>query len=117
MTLSMHDHGNCELCDELEARLAAQQQEIERLTRLNDYHQAECLKHQTRADAAEAALTRLRAALEFYADPLTYFAIGFTADTPCGPFAADVGATEYGRKPGAKARAALALVPPPEGRG
>jgi hypothetical protein len=51
---------------------------------------------------------RLREALEFYADPETYFAIAFLPDPPCGPFIHDTDDVEPG-KPGAVARRALAL--------
>ena len=56
---------------------------------------------------------RMREALEFYADPDTYFAISFLTDPPCGAFADDFdedhGAPEYTRRPmpGKKARKAL----------
>jgi len=48
-------------------------------------------------------------ALEFYADPETYFAIGFFPDHPCGEFCNDFSDTgsEWGVRPGAKARAVL----------
>lgn len=49
----------------------------------------------------------LAEALEFYADPETYFGIGFLPDKPCGPFISDGSETELGRKPGAQARATL----------
>lgn len=49
----------------------------------------------------------LREALEFYADPETYFAIGIFPDPPCGEFINDFSDTELGVKPGAKARAVL----------
>jgi hypothetical protein len=46
-------------------------------------------------------------ALLFYADPETYFAIGFFPDPPCGEFMRDFGKTDYGRKPGERARRTL----------
>lgn len=51
----------------------------------------------------------LRKALEFYADPETYFAIGFFPDRPCGEFVKDFDdqGPELGHKPGVRARAAL----------
>ena len=69
-------------------------------------------------DAEIAALTerfvplveeneRLRAALDFYADPETYFAWGFIGDSPCGEWDDDFEETELGYKPGKRARAAL----------
>jgi hypothetical protein len=50
---------------------------------------------------------RLRGALEYYADPATYFGIGFFPDPPCGDFINDGSETDLGMKPGAKAREAL----------
>jgi hypothetical protein len=50
----------------------------------------------------------LREALEFYADPDTYFAIALIGDPPHGPFLDDVGSDG---KPGSMARAALAASP------
>lgn len=95
----------------------------ERLARLADStieanaaaHGAEC-----RADKAEADNARLEAdlaakdeALEFYADPETYLAIGFFPDPPCGEFMDDWSDTgpEYGARPGKRARQALADHP------
>jgi hypothetical protein len=53
-------------------------------------------------------------ALGFYADPGTYAAIGFLPDPPCGDFLDDFEDTELGRKPGKRARAALAAARPPQ---
>jgi hypothetical protein len=55
----------------------------------------------------DAELARLREALEFYADPDTYFAVGFMFDPPTGDFADDFDDTDLGRKPGKRAREAL----------
>lgn len=52
-------------------------------------------------------------ALEFYADPSTYFAIGIFPDSPCGEFIDDFSETHLGLKPGKRAReffAALAEI-------
>ena len=57
--------------------------------------------------ALEARLKRAEDALEFYADPGTYFAIGFFPDRPCGDFMEDFDETEFGMKPGKMAREAL----------
>lgn len=47
-------------------------------------------------------------ALQFYADPETYFGIAFLADPPCGDFTEDVSETEdLGMKPGKRARELL----------
>lgn len=63
-------------------------------------------------DAARADAERLAEALEFYADPDTYFGVAILVDRPCGGFADDFGPDDdpgYGRPmPGATARAALA---------
>jgi cell division septum initiation protein DivIVA len=64
----------------------------------------------------EAERDRLRGALEFYADPETYFGVAFMADRPCGDFVedfekltGDLGHPDGGawEKPGKRARAAL----------
>lgn len=53
----------------------------------------------------------LKKALSFYANPDTYFAIGFFPDRPCGDFINDFEETELlGWKPGKTARAALEAV-------
>src|SRR3954467_4681749 len=52
----------------------------------------------------------LEEALQFYADPETYIAIGFFPDPPCGEFMDDFGETgtkDYGPRPGERARKAL----------
>jgi hypothetical protein len=59
---------------------------------------------------------RLREALEFYADPATYFAVGFMADPPCGEFVDDFSDDHGdddlpGPRAGKRARAALSSVP------
>ena len=53
---------------------------------------------------------RLFDALEFYADPATYFAIGFFPDPPNGDFMNDFSETELGHKPGKLARETLDSV-------
>ena len=53
-------------------------------------------------------LAKLRKALELYADPDTYFAIGFLPDPPCGDFISDFGKAPDGSfKPGKLAREVL----------
>ena len=42
--------------------------------------------------------------IKFYANPENYFAIGFFPDEPCGDFIHDFDKTEFGEKPGKKAR-------------
>ncbi len=49
-------------------------------------------------------------ALEFYADPESYLAIGFFPDPPCGEFINDGSETEYGMKPGRRARDTLIAI-------
>jgi hypothetical protein len=62
-------------------------------------------------------IERLRKALKFYADPETYFAVGFIGDPPCGEFVDDFDeAYEHehmtGPRPGKRARAALSGAKP-----
>lgn len=79
-------------------------------------------RERARAKKAEAALeelrtapsqpeqgeaARLREALGFYADPDTYFAIGFSADPPCGGFIEDLEEIDGVQRPGRRARVAL----------
>ncbi len=52
---------------------------------------------------------KLQKALEFYANPETYFAIMFLPDKPCGDFVTDFSNTELGVKPGKRARKILEL--------
>lgn len=54
---------------------------------------------------------RLEGAVEFYADPHTYFAVAVIVDTPCGDFDDDFSDTEeLGIKPGKRARETLAAL-------
>jgi len=64
-------------------------------------------KAEARLAEVDARLAALTAALEFYADPEQYLAIGFLVDRPCGGFADDFSDTEFGERPGKRARAAL----------
>ena len=50
---------------------------------------------------------KLLMALNYYADPDTYFAIGVFPDPPCGDFINDYSDTEIGEKPGKLARQVL----------
>ena len=61
-----------------------------------------------RVKELEKEVRRLRKALQFYADPETYFAFVFFPDRPCGPFVEDFSETDLGYKPGKKARKILA---------
>lgn len=56
-----------------------------------------------------AKIQELEEALAFYAAPMTYFAIGFFPDRPCGEFMDDFSETALGMKPGRTARVALGL--------
>jgi len=49
-------------------------------------------------------------AVQFYADPESYVAIGFFPDRPCGEFIEDFEDTELGLKPGKRAREALRVL-------
>jgi hypothetical protein len=60
-----------------------------------------------RVQALETERDRLANGLLFYADPETYFAIGFHPDSPCGPFIDDFSETDLGEKPGKLARKLL----------
>lgn len=59
----------------------------------------------------QSQLNEAREALTFYADPTTYFAIGFLGDAPAGEFLDDFSEVTWpggkGFKPGKRARAAL----------
>ena len=71
------------------------------------YQQCAVVKDQTIAQL-EAEVVKLKEALEFYATPETYFAIGFFPDRPCGAFMDDFSETDYlGIKPGKLAREVL----------
>lgn len=68
-------------------------------------------REKARTDKVAAQRDALVEALEFYADPHTYFAVAFTFDPPCGDFRDDFGETdELGVKPGKCARTALAAA-------
>lgn len=59
---------------------------------------------------AEGRIAALEEALAFYADPDTYFAIGFMADPPCGAFVDDASEVDGYPRPGKRARTALAAL-------
>ena len=62
-----------------------------------------------RYEALEAELEDAQKVIAFYADPETYFAIGFLPDSPCGEFINDIDDTgePYGFRAGKRARAYL----------
>jgi len=74
---------------------------------VGDYSATEGVMFQWMIDEVE----RLRDTVEYYADPETYVAIGFFPDPPCGDFINDCDETEYGVKPGKRARNALKNTP------
>jgi len=58
--------------------------------------------------AVAESQTLLLETLQFYADPMTYFAVGFFPDSPYGEFMEDFSETEeLGEKPGKRAREVL----------
>ena len=58
-------------------------------------------------DPKDKIIEILTRALSFYADPFTYYAIGFFPDPPCGEFIRDGSDTLEGYKPGKLAREEL----------
>ncbi len=96
--------------------------EIERLQQENEAlaadqcHHGYAGEHGHHCCKYQDTIARLRAALEFYANPETYFGIGFFPDSPSGEFIEDfeeltggLGHPDGGEwvKPGKRARAAL----------
>ena len=63
----------------------------------------------TKIATMQAEIDELKETLAFYADPETYFAIGFFPDPPCGEFMEDFSDTgvELGFRAGKRARVAL----------
>ena len=55
-------------------------------------------------------LKKIMDVLDFYADPETYFAIGYLGDKPCGDFIKDFSETQIGYKPGQKSRKILKQI-------
>jgi hypothetical protein len=51
--------------------------------------------------------SKLITCLDFYANPETYFDIGFFPDPPNGEFMKDFSKTDFGMKPGKRARKTL----------
>ena len=73
-----------------------------------------CVRCRASAEITRLRLSnnRMREALEFYANPQTYVAIGFWPDSPCGDFMDDFSddhgdETADGFRPGKRARSAL----------
>ena len=99
--------------DQLRKELTKKDDEIKRLEKeMGDFG---TIGYMSAASDAKEALRKkdevieeMREALEFYADPETYFAIGFFPDKPCGDFIEDFYDTEIlGYKPGKRARDCL----------
>lgn len=67
----------------------------------------EAMEARRERDEVWAALREATEALSFYADPETYFAIGFFPDQPCGAFIDDFEEIDGVERPGKQARAAL----------
>ena len=84
--------------------------ENKRLDKLSDELDEEASKRQLKIFKLQDENKLLKEALEFYANPETYFAIGFMVDKPCGEFAEDCSETALGMKPGKKARVALSKI-------
>ncbi len=86
----------------------------ERVAELEHGYDVWCKTANQQADmriAAEARVAALAGALEFYADPNTYTAIGFLADPPCGDFVDDFEVIGDAGRPGKRARTVLAATP------
>ena len=93
------------------ADIARLEAEVERLKRAEiAWHLAEAEVERLTAERDE-----LKAALEFYADPETYFALCMMADPPCGDFIRDFSVVEgaYTDRPMPGTRARAALEPKP----
>ena len=90
-------------------RIITLEAELAEAQRMQVVWASRCDEYVSRAKAAEAQRDALAVALEFYADPTTYLAIGFFPDPPCGDFMDDFDDTgeEWGVRPGKIARAAL----------
>lgn len=98
----------CE-CAALRAKLAEAEKRTETALRVLDVDRAEKRDLEKRLADAEERENGLRKALEFYATPETYLAIGFLPDPPCGEFIDDFSETDLGERPGKLARKALGL--------
>lgn len=66
--------------------------------------------HQAATERLMTIVEKALAVIEFYADPESYFAIGFFPDNPCGDFFYDGSETHLGKKPGKKAREFLLSI-------
>lgn len=76
----------------------------------DDLCSEECRNALDLIDAQDTEIAGLRSALEFYADPETYFAVAFLFDPPCGGFESDFSEVDHPHFdlwPGKLARAAL----------
>jgi hypothetical protein len=113
------DDGTCAICS-LQAEATISYEALSRQREATKAAEAEVVKERAwvedggnwedRALAAERSLAEAVGALEFYADPETYFAWGFISDPPCGDFGDDFSETELGVKPGKRARSTLSRL-------
>lgn len=94
---------NAELRADLEAKTAMTDEYFEVLCNIC----TESADTQAKLTASEARCEKLLGAVQFYAAPETYFAVGFIADKPCGDFMDDFDETVFGVKPGKLARNTL----------
>ncbi len=93
-----------ELCTELQERVAYAEKARDEALAEKD---AALAKTKDKTKRMGRHIGRMIQALTFYADPETYFAIGFMGDPPHGPFLEDFEEIDGAHRPGKKARAAL----------
>lgn len=67
------------------------------------------LTDNTSMTSAGELIEKLARALDFYADPDTYFAVAVVGDPPCGEFVNDFSEVDGEMRPGRRAREALGL--------
>ncbi len=112
-----HANGNMILIE----KLTSTREELERWKRMREQAVDFMDTAYRERDAEKARSAKLREALEFYATPETYFAIGLFPDKPCGEFMDDISDCEgeemgQTRKPGKRAREALAAYDTKNGK-
>lgn len=113
----MSDRSLTALERHLQTRVATLEAELERFGAMYDREDAkaaDCIAELE--DDAERLIDLvallsdregLAASLCFYAAPESYFAVSILTDPPCGDFSDDFSETEFGQKPGRRARIAL----------
>ena len=99
----------------LGARIEELHAEVRRLTDVQMYDRNLIKALTADNERLTAERDELKAALEFYADPETYFALCMMADPPCGDFIRDFSVVEgaYTDRPMPGTRARAALEPKP----